>query len=60
MSKYMYHTITLDDSGYSWPTPPSFHDNTVGAQEKMQCTELEASIQAMKWEVGSMAVVRCE
>lgn len=56
----MYHTITLDDSGYSWPTPPSFHDNTVGAQEKMQCTELEASIQAMKWEVGSMAVVRCE
>lgn len=30
--------------------PPSLHDNTVGAQEKMQCTELEASIQAMRWE----------
>lgn len=29
--------------------PLSFHDNMVGAQEKMQCTELEASIQAMKW-----------
>lgn len=30
--------------------PPSLHDNTVGAQEKMQCTELEASIRAMRWE----------
>lgn len=39
--------MTLDTRS---PGPPSLHDNTVGAQEKMQCTELEASIQAMRWE----------
>lgn len=54
----MYHTITLDDTGHSRLWPPSFHDNTVGAQEKMRCTELEASTQAMKWEAGDMAAVR--
>lgn len=57
VSKYTYHTITLDDTGYSGLQPLSFHDNTVGAQEKMQRSELEASIQAMKWEAGDMAAV---
>lgn len=51
------HLMTLDTRSLQ---PPSFHDNTVGAQEKMQCTELEASIQAMKWEVGNMVAVKWE
>lgn len=46
--------MTPDTHGL-WPL--SFHDNTVGAQEKMQGTELEASIQAMEWEVGNMSTV---
>lgn len=48
------HSMTPDTHGLR---PSSFHDNTVGAQEKTQCTELEASIQAMKWEVGNMSTV---
>lgn len=38
--------MTPDTRGL-WPL--SFHDNKVGVQEKMQCTDLVASIQAMKW-----------
>lgn len=49
--------MTPDTRGL-WP--PSFQDNTVGAEEKMQCTELEARFQAMKWAVGNMAAVRWE
>lgn len=49
------HSMTPDTRGL-WP--PSFHDNTVGAEETVQCTELEASIRAMRWAVGSMAAVR--
>lgn len=51
------HSMTPDTRGL-WP--PSFHDNTVGAEETVQCTELEASIRAMRWAVGSMAAVRWE
>lgn len=51
------HSTTPDTRGLR---PRSFHDNTVGVEEKMQCTELEAGIQAMKWAVGSMATVRWE
>lgn len=47
------HSMTPDTRGL-WP--PSFHDNTVGAEEKMQCTELEASIHAMQWEHGCSEV----
>ena len=49
--------MTPDTRGL-WP--PSFQDNTVGAEEKVQCTELEARIQAMKWAVGNRAAVRWE
>lgn len=49
------HSMTPDTRGL-WRS--SFHDNTVGAQEEMQCTELEASIQATEWEVRSMSAVR--
>lgn len=48
------HSMTQETHGLR---PLSFHDNTVGAQEKMQCTELEASIQALEWEVRDMSTV---
>lgn len=58
VSKYTYHTITL-----RWHRTLAAYGHWVSMttrwmhRRKCKCTELEASIQAMKWEIRNMAAV---
>lgn len=58
MSKYTYHTITFDDTGYSRPTATEFPEQHSGCTGEKAMYRVRSKLQAMKWEVGNMAAVR--